>query len=60
MFLEVIVGNDRAISFYRKKGYEKVYNLFYYYHNKTYEISASTPPNLIIKRIDMDALKNLR
>ena len=60
MFLEVIVGNDRAISFYRKKGYEKVYNLFYYYHNKPYEISASTSPNLIIKRIDMDALKNLR
>lgn len=30
MFLEVIVGNDRAIHFYEKNGYEKVYDLSYY------------------------------
>jgi len=29
LFLEVIDGNDRAISFYKKIGYEKVYNLTY-------------------------------
>ncbi|HDR7489227.1 TPA: GNAT family N-acetyltransferase, partial [Bacillus pacificus] len=27
LFLEVIVGNDRAIRFYNKLGYEKVYDL---------------------------------
>lgn len=30
MFLEVIVGNDRAVAFYKKSGYEKVYDLSYY------------------------------
>ncbi|WP_304942259.1 GNAT family N-acetyltransferase [Vallitalea guaymasensis] len=29
LFLEVIKGNDRAINFYKKMGYEKVYNLTY-------------------------------
>ena len=29
LFLEVIVGNDRAIAFYKKSGYEKVYDLTY-------------------------------
>ncbi|MEK5392318.1 GNAT family N-acetyltransferase [Margalitia sp. FSL K6-0131] len=27
LFLEVIVGNDRAINFYKRLGYEKIYNL---------------------------------
>lgn len=30
LFLEVIVGNDRAISFYKKVGYQKVYALKYF------------------------------
>lgn len=30
LFLEVIVGNDRAIQFYKKKGYSKVYDLSYF------------------------------
>ena len=30
LFLEVIKGNDRAVSFYEKNGYEKVYDLKYY------------------------------
>lgn len=30
MCLEVIVGNDRAIQFYKKMGYEKIYDLNYY------------------------------
>lgn len=30
LFLEVIVGNDRAIKFYEKNGYRKVYDLSYY------------------------------
>jgi ribosomal protein S18 acetylase RimI-like enzyme len=30
LFLEVIVGNDRAINFYKRLGYEKVYDIVYY------------------------------
>lgn len=30
LFLEVIVGNDRAINFYKKVGYEKIYDIVYY------------------------------
>lgn len=30
MFLEVINGNDRAVHFYKKNGYEMVYDLTYY------------------------------
>ena len=30
LFLEVIVGNDRAINFYKKLGYEKIYDLSYF------------------------------
>jgi GNAT superfamily N-acetyltransferase len=30
LFLEVIVGNDRAINFYKRLGYEKIYDLSYF------------------------------
>jgi len=30
MFLEVIKGNDRAVSFYEKKGYSRIYDMKYY------------------------------
>jgi ribosomal protein S18 acetylase RimI-like enzyme len=30
LFLEVIVGNDRAIHFYQKRGYEKIYDIVYF------------------------------
>lgn len=30
MFLEVIAGNDRAINFYKKLGYEKIYDIVYF------------------------------
>jgi len=59
MFLEVIVGNDRAINFYRKQGYEKVYDLVYYSHNSPSEIKAALPDDLVIKRMDMAGLKSL-
>jgi ribosomal protein S18 acetylase RimI-like enzyme len=41
LFLEVIVGNDRAIRFYKKLGYEKVYDLQYYTLKKALEITDS-------------------
>ncbi|WP_088040831.1 GNAT family N-acetyltransferase [Bacillus sp. EAC] len=39
LFLEVIVGNDRAINFYKKLGYEKVYDLSYFTNKDTSNIS---------------------
>lgn len=59
MFLEVIVGNDRAINFYKKKGYEKVYSIAYYSHNCPPELNAALPNDLRIEKIDMDILRNL-
>jgi ribosomal protein S18 acetylase RimI-like enzyme len=59
MFLEVIVGNDRAISFYKKKGYEKIYDIAYYSHNNPSEISATLSDDLSARRIDMDSLRSL-
>jgi ribosomal protein S18 acetylase RimI-like enzyme len=59
MFLEVIKGNDRAISFYVKRGYEKVYDLVYFSHKNPSEINAVLPEDLSLKRIEMDCLKGL-
>jgi len=38
LYLEVIVGNDRAISFYKKIGYEKIYDLKYFALEKPSEV----------------------
>ena len=59
MFLEVIVGNDRAIRFYEKKGYEKVYDIVYYSHNDPSGFNAALPDGYVIKRIDMNGLRSL-
>jgi ribosomal protein S18 acetylase RimI-like enzyme len=59
LFLEVIVGNDRAINFYKKKGYEKVYDMVYYSHNNPSELKAALPYDLRIEKIDLDILKTL-
>lgn len=60
MFLEVIVGNDRAINFYRKKGYEKVYDLVYYSHNNPSDFKTVLPDDISVKRISMEDLRNFR
>ena len=57
MLLEVIAGNERAIRFYRKKGYEKVYDLFYYSHNNPSGINTDLPSGFTVKRTDIDALR---
>lgn len=59
MFLEVIVGNDRAISFYKKNGYDKVYDMVFYSHNKPRELYGDLAQDLIIKEIDMSDLRTL-
>jgi len=60
MLLEVIVGNDRAIGFYKKKGYKKVYDLVYYSHNNPSEIKGVLQKGIIVKRIDIDTFQSLR
>lgn len=59
LFLEVIVGNDRAINFYNKRAYEKVYDIIYYSHNKPLELKADLPNDLKIEKIDIDTLRTL-
>jgi len=60
MFLEVIAGNDRAIKFYSKKGYEKVYDIVYYSHTNPSEINAALPDGFTVRRIGFDGLRSLR
>lgn len=59
MFLEVIAGNDRAVNFYKKRGYERVYDMGYYSHNNPSELKAALPNDLRVEKIDMDSLKAL-
>jgi len=60
MFLEVIAGNERAIRFYSRKGYEKVYDLVYYSHSDPSGINADLPSGFTVKRTDIDALRSFR
>lgn len=58
MFLEVIAGNDRAISFYKKLGYEKVYDLSYY----SYEVKAQenkAEASIDVREISLETIKPL-
>jgi len=58
MLLEVIAGNERAINFYRKKGYKKVYDLVYYSHSNPYGINTDLPSGFTVKRTDIDTLRS--
>lgn len=59
LFLEVLVGNDRAIKFYKNLGYERVYDLSYFSCNDT---SSFREESLIyeVKKIDYDELSKLK
>jgi len=59
MFLEVIVGNDRAINFYKKMGYEKVYDIVYFSHPDPSSITGALPGGVTIKRMDINGLRSL-
>jgi len=58
MYLEVIAGNERAINFYRKKGYKKVYDLVYYSHSNPSGINTDLPSGFTVKRTDIDTLRS--
>lgn len=57
LFLEVIVGNDRAINFYKKLGYEKIYDLVYLSKDNIKLEEKKLNDNLIIKEINIEELK---
>ncbi|MFS8541380.1 MAG: GNAT family N-acetyltransferase [Tissierellales bacterium] len=59
LFLEVIVGNDRAINFYKKMGYKKVYDLNYYTYEGDIEVDEYAFKALDIRRIPFDLVKTL-
>lgn len=42
LFLEVIAGNDRAIKFYKRLGYEKIYDLVYYMNNELGQLESNS------------------
>lgn len=58
LFLEVIVGNDRAIQFYTKLGYEKVYDLSYYNLRDTSILTSKSVQNIEIKQIKFGEFQN--
>jgi ribosomal protein S18 acetylase RimI-like enzyme len=59
MFLEVIVGNDRAIKFYNKLGYEKVYDIKYYSLREIDNIQKEVGRPIEIEKITLDTVSNL-
>lgn len=60
LFLEVIVGNDRAINFYKRLKYEKIYDLVYYTLNDINVIQKNKELNLNIKAMNTAGLKLIR
>ncbi|ASZ17768.1 GNAT family N-acetyltransferase [Bacillus paranthracis] len=57
LFLEVIVGNDRAIRFYNKLGYEKVYDLSYYNLKDMTKIIHKECKGIEVKQLEFPAFK---
>lgn len=54
LFLEVIKGNDRAINFYKKQGYESIYNISYFSLENSQEIKKYLSKDIDIKTIDIE------
>ncbi|MDA1845165.1 GNAT family N-acetyltransferase [Bacillus cereus] len=57
LFLEVIVGNDRAIRFYNKLGYEKVYDLSYYNLKDMTKIMLKECKGIEVKQLEFAVFK---
>ncbi|MCU0096449.1 GNAT family N-acetyltransferase [Bacillus sp. OR9] len=57
LFLEVIVGNDRAIRFYNKLGYEKVYDLSYYNLKDLTKIISKGGKGIEVKQLEFPSFK---
>ncbi|SHI84328.1 GNAT family N-acetyltransferase [Lutispora thermophila] len=59
MMLETIIGNDRALNFYKKHGYEKVYELQYFQLSDLSKFEKFNNP-YDIKPIEFSQLKEIR
>lgn len=59
LFLEVIVGNDRAINFYKKNGYEKIYDLSYFSLSDLSVLSQKESAAIEMKEINIDELRSI-
>jgi GNAT superfamily N-acetyltransferase len=59
LFLEVIVGNDRAINFYKKLQYEKINDLAYFSLTDLSTLKNYFNPHMNIKEINSVDLKNI-
>ncbi|WP_178023204.1 GNAT family N-acetyltransferase [uncultured Paenibacillus sp.] len=61
LFLEVIAGNDRAIAFYLKRGYRRVYDVSFYTLPDASRLEA--PPGAsaggAVKRIEFEAFADM-
>lgn len=60
LFLEAIEGNDRAISFYKKLGYEKIFKLAYFSLTKFNALDKTNKLGVNIKQTDIKELKLVR
>jgi len=60
LFLEVIAVNDRAISFYKKLGYEKIFNLSYFSLTKLDALDKINKLGVNIKQTGIKELKLVR
>ncbi|ABW20254.1 GNAT family N-acetyltransferase [Alkaliphilus oremlandii] len=59
MFLEVIVGNDRAIKFYKNLGYHKIYDLSYFSCSDVLKLQTEVDSRFKIDKIDFYTIQNL-
>lgn len=59
MFLEVIVGNDRAIKFYKRLGYSKVYDISYYSHKDPSTLQRELAKPMDIRKVEFETILNL-
>lgn len=57
LFLEVIVGNDRAIKFYNNLGYEKIYDISYFTHSSPEQLEAGYGNSIKIEQINQAELE---
>lgn len=58
LYLEVIVGNEQAIRFYEKHGYNKIYDLKYFHLKNTETIHQPQSSNIV--PIAIEQLRTLR
>lgn len=56
LFLEVICGNDRAINFYKKLGYEKIYDISFYTLSELTQLKCNS--SIEIKKVSFDTFEN--